>query len=264
MVFTRVDILMLGAMAGRLQVGFYGPATDFITRLPFLARALTNSSLPILSGLLPSQQDRARKHSRTLSIRLLIISLPIAIWIFWAANLLTDISYGPAFKPTAICLRILAILVPLQFIDNGLGMISTAGNKQPERAKTVVVGSAVNILLNIVLIPHLGYVATSLSSIITELVIFGLMLNYVRRILNRYPFTVWDLVSTTIGAASMIVVLWPLSNLQLAPILKLTVSFLSPVPCLITYIWLGLIGSRGTAVKVRFPSLHSNLQIEKD
>jgi hypothetical protein len=73
-----------------------------------------------------------------------------------------------------------------------------------------------------------------------------------------------DLVRTMIGAASMIMVLWPLSNLQLAPILKLTVSFLSLVPCLIIYVWLGLIGPRGTAVKVRFPALHSNFQIEQD
>ena len=263
MVFTRVDILMLGAMVGPLQVGFYEPASGFVTRLPFVARALTNSSFPVLSGLLPSQQDRARNHSHTLSIRLLMISFPIAIWIFWGANLLTYISYGPAFESTAICLRILAILIPLQFMDNGLGMIAAAGNKQRERAKTVIVASIVNILLNIVLIPKFGYVAASVSSIICELVIFGLMLHYARQVLNGSPFTIRDLVRIVAGAASMILALGLLSNLQVGVVLELAVSFLSLVPCLIIYVWLGLIGPNGTAVKVRFPSLHPSVQIKE-
>jgi O-antigen/teichoic acid export membrane protein len=264
MVSTRVDILMLGAMAGPRQVGYYEPASGFVTRLPFIARALTNSSFPVLSGLLPSQQDRARNHSHTLTIRLLMLSFPMAVWIFWAASRLTYISYGPAFAPTAICLRILAILIPLQFIDNGLGMIASAGNKQRERAKIVIVASIVNLLLNIALIPKFGYVATSVSSVISELVIFGWMLKYARQILNGAPFTVRDLVSIMAGAASMILVLGLLSNLQIGVVPSLAVSFLSLVPCLVIYVWLGLIGPSGTAVKVRFPSRHPSFEIGKE
>jgi O-antigen/teichoic acid export membrane protein len=251
MVFARIDILMLGVMAGPLQVGFYEPASGFVTRLPFIARTFTNSSLPILSGLLPSQQDRARNHSHTLSIRLLMISFPIAVWIFWAASLLTEISYGPAFEPTSICLRILAILIPLQFIDNALGMVATAGNRQAARVKTVVTGSVVNILLNIVLIPRTGYIGTSLSSVISELVIFVLLLNYARQILNGNPFTVRDWITAMSGAASMVIVLWLISFLQVPDLLKLVISSLSLIPCLIIYVWLGFIGPSGTAIKVR-------------
>lgn len=264
MVFTRIDILMLGAMSGPLQVGFYEPAAGFVTRLPFVARTLTNSSLPVLSGLLPSQQDRARRHSRTLSIGLLLISFPAAIWVFWAAYLLTNISYGPAFGPTALCLRILVILIPLQFMDNGLGMIAAAGNRQAERAKTVIVASVVNFLLNIMLIPRLGYVATSVSSVISELVIFGLLFNYVRQILNGSPVTVGDLVKITTGAASMMLVLGLLTGLQIGVMAKLAFSLLSFVPCLVSYVWLGLVGPRGTAIEVSFPVRHLSVQIKKD
>jgi O-antigen/teichoic acid export membrane protein len=264
MVFARIDILLLGAMAGPLQVGFYEPAAGLVTRLPFIARTFTNTSLPILSGLLPPQPDRARRHSHTLSIRLLLISFPIAVWIFWSANLLIEVSYGPAFEPTATCLRILAVSIPLLFIDNALGTIATAGNRQGARVKTVLAGCIVNIALNIVLIPRAGYVGASFSSVISELVIFALILNYGRRILNGVPFTVRDWATVMAGAASMGFALGLLSYLQVPAPLKLALSFFSLIPCFMIYVWVGLIGPSGTAVKIRFPFLHPNLRIEKE
>jgi O-antigen/teichoic acid export membrane protein len=143
-------------------------------------------------------------------------------------------------------------------------MIATAGNKQRERAIAVIVASILNVVLNVVFIPRFSYVATSVSSIVSEAVIFGLMLYYARQVLNGSPFSVRDWASIAAGAASMILVLGPLSGLQVGVVLKLAVSFLSLVPCVIIYVWLGLIGPGGTGLKVRFPSLHPGAQVEKD
>jgi hypothetical protein len=71
-------------------------------------------------------------------------------------------------------------------------------------------------------------------------------------------------VSIMAGAASMILVLGLLSNLQIGVVPSLAVSFLSLVPCLVIYVWLGLIGPSGTAVKVRFPSRHPSFEIGKE
>jgi len=175
---ARVDVLILGQLAGAAAVGWYGAASRLVEAFYFLPVLLTTATFPVLSRLW--SEDRNEFHAtvrKTLDL-LIVLIVPLSVTFFILAesivgSLFTLQSYAPAVP----LLRIQALSLALIFVDYLLTCILLATGR--ERTWITILGAAclVNPAVNFVLIPATsaayanGAIGAALATLLTEIFI---------------------------------------------------------------------------------------------
>jgi len=175
---ARVDVLILGQLAGAAAVGWYGAASRLVEAFYFLPVLLTTATFPVLSRLW--SEDRNEFHAtvrKTLDL-LIVLIVPLSVTFFILAesivgSLFTLQSYAPAVP----LLRIQALSLALIFVDYLLTCILLATGR--ERTWIAILGAAclVNPAVNFVLIPATsaayanGAIGAALATLLTEIFI---------------------------------------------------------------------------------------------
>jgi O-antigen/teichoic acid export membrane protein len=102
---------------------------------------------------------------------LAILGLPLAIGAVVTADSIVHITRG--FEQSIPALRILAPSVALLFVNNAFIYTLTAINRQLDFTRLALFTLAVNVILNLVLIPPYGYLGAAVASTITEVALFA-------------------------------------------------------------------------------------------
>jgi len=171
-IYARIDVVVLSLMRGDQDVGFYGAATALVVQLAALAVILNNSLLPIMSRAYMSGQGLFKTRLEKSFQYLLILSLPMMIGIWLLADKFILLFYGKDFLPSTISLQILSAIVPLRFAINTLGMTLTSSNRQGLRTIVVAFATVSNLVMNMFLIPRLGYIGASITTVLTDMILF--------------------------------------------------------------------------------------------
>ena len=171
-IYARIDVVMLSLMRGDQDVGFYSAATALVLQLPALAITLNNSLLPIMSRSYVSGQGSFKIGLEKSFEYLLTLGLPMMIGICLLADRFIFLFYDEAFSPSIISLQILSAIIPLRFAINTLGMTLTSSNRQGLRTIIVALAAASNLVMNMFLIPRLGYIGASITTVLTDMILF--------------------------------------------------------------------------------------------
>ncbi len=171
--YFRVDMILLSLFQKSHDVGVYDFAYKFFDFLIALPLFLSNSLYPILLGL--------EKNSR---IQRKNISLYTAIFFFLGCILIPFVWYlspfialvKQDFLPSVLPLRILSLSLPIFFATNILQWIFITKKKQSFLAILYAASLILNILLNVLFIPHYSYVASALITGFSETLILAIML----------------------------------------------------------------------------------------
>jgi O-antigen/teichoic acid export membrane protein len=102
---------------------------------------------------------------------LAILGLPLAIGAVVTADSIVHVTRG--FEQSIPALRILAPSVALLFVNNAFIYTLTAINRQLDFTRLALFTLAVNVVLNLVLIPPYGYLGAAVASTITEVALFA-------------------------------------------------------------------------------------------
>ena len=78
--------------------------------------------------------------------------------------------YSSAYLPSAHGLQILIWDIPFLMYSSFCGNITTVVNKEHAAARIYGINAAVNIVLNLILVPHYGLVAAAAVTVITDLI----------------------------------------------------------------------------------------------
>lgn len=181
--YSKVDVTMLGVLAGDTQVGYYVSAHKVVNIVLTLAAAVTAVFLPRLS--LTYQSDRG-KYEEYLAVGLkavLLLALPCCVGLLLTAEDLTAVLFGTAFAPAAGTIRILAVLVIIKGAGDLLcyqALISAGQEKKLISAR--ILAGAANVVLNALLIPRWGHYGAAAASVASELVVNGTLLRVSLRI----------------------------------------------------------------------------------
>src|SRR5207249_9023284 len=89
--------------------------------------------------------------------------------------------YGDKFALAASdALCVLALAIPLRFVETALAVALEASNRAGKRAAAVAIAAVLNVLLNFLLIPSHQIKGAALATLFTEVAICGLFLCYLR------------------------------------------------------------------------------------
>ncbi len=192
-IYVQMDTVMLGLLSTEKDVGLYS-ATVRISKLPLaFISALSTSFIPRIS-LLFSQgnYDKTNRIINTSLQLLLFYSIPVSFGLFLFAEDLLLLFSGSRFIEASLSLKIVSFLTLGIGLSNLFGMqILTAVKQDDALLKSVLVGTVVNFVLNLILIPFFGFngatAATAVAEISVTLITFVMVHRRVKFV--KFDFT---------------------------------------------------------------------------
>jgi O-antigen/teichoic acid export membrane protein len=169
-IYAYVDSVLLGVMRTDLETGQYAAAYRVYEGLSYAPAAISAVLTPRLSGLFLS--DRAA-HRRVVSLglagALALAALVAAVAYTFAPQLMTAL-FGPTFAPAAAPFRILCY--GFGFVATMWVLYAVALSVGRERLllRTALIGLAVNVGLNVLLIPSMGASGAAWATVAGEMV----------------------------------------------------------------------------------------------
>lgn len=185
--FYRVmDKIMLGAMSGTVEVGFYD-STDKLISLPLcIVTAFGAVMLPRMSNLVNKLKENQLGEIVQQSLALVIlISTPIITGMISIITDFVPFYYGPGYEK---CVILFYILLPSTLFIAMANVIRTQVLLPNELDKvyvwSCVLGAITNVIINILLIPRQGSIGAAIGTLVTEIIVFFVQIAYTRKYIN--------------------------------------------------------------------------------
>lgn len=202
--FTYLDSLLLGFIAGYGQVGLYQIAFKLIFALQFLPMAFTASLYPAMSAYWLNNKEQLRVSFERALNYLLIISLPIIFGIFALADKVL-----PLFKagPEAIWpLRVSIIAIFFIFLNFPVGSLLNACDRQRRNTLNMAIVTIFSVGLNLLLIPRWQALGASVTVLASNALMFILGLLSIRGLIVYRPAKNLKVLAQAILAATLMAV----------------------------------------------------------
>jgi O-antigen/teichoic acid export membrane protein len=209
--YYRVDVILLAAMTSDQVVGWYGASYRLFDTLGFVPALMFTLIYPIVSKMAVGSENGMKVAAEKLVNFTLFTGLPIAtMLIVAAAPIMHFLYHRPEFDHGIASLQGLAPGLVFLYLNTALGMIFLNTKQDRKLPVQAAVALVFNVTANLVVIPHLLHVGAALVTSITEILLFGIVLNLV-------PRPLWPVGSLVVAgralAASIVmaVVVWNLS-----------------------------------------------------
>lgn len=180
-VYTVLDKTMLGAITGDMtQSGYYESAHKII-RLLMAAVVSLNVVVGVRTSYLFGQRRDGEAREHLLGTYRFMCALAFPLWAGLTAvgDGFALVYFGPEFAAVGLFLRLFAPLLFIIGTSNVLGSLYLTPVGYRRRSnRAIVVGAAVNLVLNAVLIPRCGGVGAVVASLAAETVIAALYLSF--------------------------------------------------------------------------------------
>ena len=219
-VYVKVDGVLLSHLAGFEAVGVYGVSYKFIDIVHFVSTAVTLPLVPLLvttwSVDMPAFRDALRRGALLLGLLGGLALTGLLPFIGQATGLL----YGEEFTPGADTTRLLAVAEMLAFATAlAVSCLISAGRNRVYPV-VMLVGLALNIALNLALIPRWSYLGSGIATLVTNALVLAALWWLMLRLPGVRPLGLGRLLAVPVALAAGVgtglaldrVAPWPLAG----------------------------------------------------
>ncbi len=175
LIYFRVDVFILGTFRSAGEVGIYGLAYQFFEAALTIPIFFSNSLYPILSNLEKKNHQAYQKQIKFWAMLLSLLGVGLTISLV-VVSLFIPLIFGQSFVQSQASLQVLALGLPFFFISALLWHLVIINNRQKSLTIVYALGAAFNLIANLVFIPKFGYMAASVVTVISEILITLLLL----------------------------------------------------------------------------------------
>ena len=174
-IYTVLDKTLIGVIThDTYQNGYYEQANK-IMRMTYTVSfvAINNVMSARISYLFAEkkQEEIGNRIRKTMDF-IFLIGFGCTFGIIGVAGRFVPAFLGPGYEPVVGLLRCMAPLAIIVGISNCLGSnYYTPSGQRARSARVIVLGSVVNLILNLAMIPHIGATGAVIASIMAESVI---------------------------------------------------------------------------------------------
>lgn len=194
-IYFRADAILVFNMRGSQEAGYYGVAARMLEALIILPLFFMNSVLPTLTKHIHEKRESYKKILQYTFDFQLILSLPFVVGGFILAKPLITLISKPEFvgNPAAgiygsdTALQIIIFSLILVSINVIFNYTLIAIKKQANLIWINGICATVNVVANLIVIPHYGFRGAAFATIISELLVLILVISTVRKYL---PFKI--------------------------------------------------------------------------
>lgn len=165
----RFDTLLLNNFVTTQVIGWYNASYNLSRALTTFTAAFSMALVPTLAREYGSNPETVRMWYYRSFRLLLFIGLPIAVGGMLLADKIIPFLYGWEFQAASIAFAILVWDTLLLMYTSLGGNIAQAIGKESAAARIFAVEAIINLVLNIILIPHYGMIAAAFNTVATEL-----------------------------------------------------------------------------------------------
>lgn len=182
-IFQHTDQIMIKLMIGETATGLYTAAISCIAITAFVFDAITDSSRPVILEEKQRNQVQYEKKVTQLFSIVTYLSLAQSVGMTILAKPIVALLYGSQYAKTAGILAVSVWYVTFSHYGSVRNIWILAEGKQKYLTGINVLGAAVNVGLNLCLIPVLGAVGAAVASVISQFftnVIIGFIFKPIR------------------------------------------------------------------------------------
>jgi len=181
MIYTYVDSIMLSSLQGNEVVGWYNAPYRLVLMLLFLPNVINVVIFPVMSRYYTSSPAFLKLLYTKYFKFMLILALPMGMGTTLIADKIILFVFGESYTNSIIALQILIWTIVLIFVGAAFVRLLESTNRQRVITKISLICVIVNILLNLMLIPKLSYVGSSIATVLTEFVLVGSVIIFAYR-----------------------------------------------------------------------------------
>ncbi|WP_309570550.1 lipopolysaccharide biosynthesis protein [Deinococcus sp.] len=208
-ILSTSDRLLLGALQGAAAAGVFSVGMDLAQQSLVLLMAIVNlAAYPLaVKAMNERGEDAARGQLGNIGALLLAVSVPAAVGLSSLAPQIAHLALGADFQDAAVRLipwvSLSALLMGLKAYH--LDLSFQLGQNTRQQIWIVLIAAAVNVGLNLLLIPRAGYMGCAYSSVVAAAVALVLSWHWGRQ---SFPVPVWfaNVPAVLVGSAALWIV----------------------------------------------------------
>ena len=172
-IYTHLDTVMLGFMKNDEEVGIYNAAVKIKVALVSLVTSLAAVLLPRSSYYVDHNMMNEFKRISNKALKFIILlSVPLAIYFILFAKQSILFLSGEPYIRAVLPMQIIMPTVILIGLTNIMGIqVLVPLNKEKVVLSSVLAGSIVDVIVNILLIPKYGATGAAIGTLVAELVV---------------------------------------------------------------------------------------------
>lgn len=169
--YFRLDLILLSLLSSKREVALYGIPYKLVDFLIMLPSAFMLTLFPVMAQLEPSS-DRLHRVVQKAFTMMQIAAIPVVVLGIYAGDIVQLLG-GSAYHSAAPLLRLLLVSLGFSFLQGVFGNALVALNRQ--RPLLVLSGLvlALNLALNLLLIPKLQAQGAAIAVVASELFALG-------------------------------------------------------------------------------------------
>lgn len=168
MIYMRIDQIMLREMIGEKEVGIFSAAIIPSEAWYFIATTLLISVAPSISRRKKESQVAYLDSLKVFFSMMWLVSIIIAIVVSIFSSTIISLLYGDAYQSSAHVLATHIFAIIPVFLGVASNLWLTNEKRGDLAIKQTLLGAAVNITLNLYLIPLHGSVGAAISTVVSQ------------------------------------------------------------------------------------------------
>jgi O-antigen/teichoic acid export membrane protein len=212
-VYFRIDMIMLSKLDTLESVGQYSIGYKFSDLVGFLPHALLAPTLTLLIRAWPDDAAPFQRVFRHSLVLLTIVAVGVAVIFAAVAQPAIVLFYGSHYAEVDWAARWLVAAQALNFFTKLAFVTLLAVGRRGIFPVAYLLGLVINVGLNLVLIPRYSYNGAAVATVLTELVVLGILGGAVLRLPAVHPLPLRGIVRIAVAAAAAAMVLFGLNGL---------------------------------------------------
>jgi O-antigen/teichoic acid export membrane protein len=225
MIYYYISSVMLSMMKGNEAVGWYNAAYRLLLVPLFITTVFNTAIFPVMSQFSVTSKASLEFTFQRYFKYMVLLSIPIAVGTTLLSGRFILLIFGQEYSPAIIALQILIWSAVFIFMNGVFGRLIESLNRQILATKICGICAALNVVLNLLLIPKYGYIAASAVTVVTEFTVLVLAAIVSFRLGYGIPRgeIVKNVGKAMAASAAMGIFIWYCSSLNLIALIALSI-----------------------------------------
>lgn len=168
-IYGHTDRLMLKQMVGDNEVAYYSTAASVCSMWVFVLAAIIDSMYPTILRLYSSDKEEYLRKNRQLYAIVFYVTCFVSLMFLLLGDWVIRILYGDEFSSASLSLKIITWYTAFSYLGVARNAWIVSEGKQAYLKYLYTIAAFLNVLLNFILIPHMGAAGAAIASLVTQM-----------------------------------------------------------------------------------------------
>lgn len=180
-VYFSIDVVMIQFLSGDYATGIYNSAYKVVSVFTAFYVIYQYVIFPLMSKLYTEDTNMLKISFEQSFKYSLLILLPIIVGVYFYSPYLITLIYGSTYALASAPMQILIWTVVFLFINGVATSLLNSIGKEYDVTKIYIIAAIFNIVVNYFLIPKYTYIGASIATVLSEILILGLMMHSISK-----------------------------------------------------------------------------------